>query len=437
MKIIRHRLLSSLFSVMVLSGLAVAGLLGSAGPARAWGFGAAWFGPGYSGAPWGQPGFMGPAGQMGPGMPAWLPPAPILEGVTEALPPRPLMPPQLRWGYTRPGSPSDRVEDGKVVFMALDEQGKKGVGATVYFAVLELIHPDDGDAWGSGYKDFNSSFVAGVDVNGAASPALDTKSRFLYLYQVVNDRGTEFAIRNSSVKLICACAITSWGHFASVGFATEAGGDKGAAVIRPVSSSLPAVLDAPPDKAYRNPAPPIPTKMPLRAIGTDKAADGAVAKPAAGAAEKMPDAARNPDSVMLLGVPEFNYPASLRVSWADDNVVKKGERGSLFGFTSDIPPTLEGVRVVGKQVAAGGVVPAGAEVGAAPILLAEGLVPTPIVERCLNPQVADLSLMGGLPPVGGGARGGIAGAGFLLARPPFITAEGGGGGGGGGKSGAM
>jgi len=96
----------------------------------------------------------------------------------------------VRLGYTRPGSPSDeKTNDGKIRRVAWDPAFRgELIGGTIYFMVLELTTAE-GDAWGTGIRNFNDSFVEGRDNDDRSSPNLDTKARYLYLYQVVNDRG--------------------------------------------------------------------------------------------------------------------------------------------------------------------------------------------------------------------------------------------------------
>src|SRR5262249_5964429 len=98
----------------------------------------------------------------------------------------------------------------------------------------------DGDTWGTGMANFDESFVEGKSFNNTFSPALDTKARYLYLYQSVNDRGLDPGKRGpkqaaiapalgkelnvqdvamTSVRLLVDPRyITSWGYFRNAGF---------------------------------------------------------------------------------------------------------------------------------------------------------------------------------------------------------------------------
>src|SRR5438874_1197907 len=93
-------------------------------------------------------------------------------------------------GYTRPGFPNDTRSGDKIIWAADDPNLKdKAIGGTVYFTVLQLTK-QAGDSWTSGVPKFNSRFKPGIDFAGASSPELDTGAKYLYLYQVVNDRQT-------------------------------------------------------------------------------------------------------------------------------------------------------------------------------------------------------------------------------------------------------
>src|SRR5262249_22222815 len=136
----------------------------------------------------------------------------------------------VREGYTRPGKPDDRKKGGILVSPALNPDYKGPVmGGTIYFAVFERTGAE-GDTWGTGIEDFDIKFVEGRSHKDTFSPVLDTKARYLYLYQVVNDRGlyqwdgATFAalrdqVRNEDVGstwirlLVDPRYITSWGHF--------------------------------------------------------------------------------------------------------------------------------------------------------------------------------------------------------------------------------
>ena len=151
-------------------------------------------------------------------------------------------------GYTRPGFTAEERAAKPVAVGAV----KTAFGATVYFAVLDGKDGPPGDTWGTGVKDFDTMFSAGLD---SPNRTLDTSARYLYLYQVVNDSGRDSAVLQATVRLLVdPRAITSWGHFAAkkdnktqgVGFAAAFDG-----MVLPVSASHQAVDDP----TYRDPAP--------------------------------------------------------------------------------------------------------------------------------------------------------------------------------------
>ena len=74
--------------------------------------------------------------------------------------------------------------------MLVDKGSYRAFGATVYFAVYRRLGaPTSGDTWGTGRTDIDSNFVPGDSYRSTVSPGLDTTAQYLYLYQVVNDRG--------------------------------------------------------------------------------------------------------------------------------------------------------------------------------------------------------------------------------------------------------
>lgn len=196
----------------------------------------------------------------------------------------------VRLGYTRPGSPDDPTKKGDIVPLAFTDYQGKILGGTVYFMVLERVSDRDrdrdgrdrietaGDTWGTGMGDFDSRFIPGRNFDGGVSPRLDTKAKYLYLYQLVNDRGLDpregvaFAaydkVRAQDVAsfglklLVDPRAITSWGYFQGAGFTALApdrnqinqvrlAADGAEATIRLAVSSNPSILGELPQKQYR------------------------------------------------------------------------------------------------------------------------------------------------------------------------------------------
>jgi hypothetical protein len=171
-------------------------------------------------------------------------------------------------GYTRPGDPPDVVRDGKIVPLAPeDPEAKKAVGATIYFEVFELTEDMPTDPFGTKYKDFDKLFKPGIDSANRKSPSFDRTARFLYLYQVVNDRRIPHKIHNVTVHLLVdESHITSWGYFADekggkaltgVSFAIPQD-EKGKSVIRPVGADYPGVGTTTAQQRFTTPAPAYP-----------------------------------------------------------------------------------------------------------------------------------------------------------------------------------
>lgn len=192
-------------------------------------------------------------------------------------------------------SPGDIPSGTKLV----DRGSYKTFGGTVYFAVYRKIANANGDTWGVGRSDFDTQFVPGESYRSTFSPRLDTDAEYLYLYQVVNDRGfhdlklpenkstviTPVAMDNAeqrapitrevaSFSLFLRTdprLITSWGYFDESGFnvkvpdyneikqmANDANA-KPAGMNMAVSSNL-SILDTlyqDKDKVYRSWTPPV------------------------------------------------------------------------------------------------------------------------------------------------------------------------------------
>jgi hypothetical protein len=309
-------------------------------------------------------------------------------------------------GYTRPGTPSDRIEAGGKILSAIDDKdGQLGIGATVYFTVYDRAAQSvQGDTWGTGRQDFDAAFRAGRGSDLIVSPALDGTARYLYVYQVVNDRKTQGVVHGCSVQLLVdPRRITSWGHFTGVGFAYEMT-DKDAknVVLRPVSAAYPLISEKRADRLFFNPAYAVET---VRALRLEAVGVWSMAK---GAPGQDKDPAHDPDPVIVFrsadfhGVParagevavvgpnvisglpsgraaiDGNRYAALRAVWTGDRELRPGNRSCVFGFTSNLPPTFALVRIHGavageKPAADNGTMEGG--------VLADGEVPTPYGEE--------------------------------------------------------
>jgi hypothetical protein len=409
-------------------------------------------------------------------------------------------------GYTRPGTPAFDPEQ-KPITPTSPKEEREGLGVTVYFKVLDNSEGVLGDVFGTGYKDFDEVFVPGREALGARnSPKLDGTARYLYLYQVVNDSGRDSVMSTVGVELIVPPEkITSWGHFAvrkpnlparGLAFTYDAGEARGKRAVRLVSQEFPGVTD----KRYQDPAPHYPPPHEGTYNMSPMLLDNI-----RGADEESLDVGREPEAVLLvpnvtihrksrppaarrtagtfvpLGSPylpspltgypsgglylsnPFAFPVLTEESYQEerrglavraffrDDPLKPGQRSTIFGFTSDLPPTFDLVRWSGRPTQK---IQLGEEEefiafrqDAAPpagppgdTLAAEGSVPTPIGGAPAAPPAAPIGTLGGLPPGGGGGGGGFGGVplggvggGFASPTSGIGSAAGGGSGGGNGN----
>ncbi|MBI3407708.1 MAG: hypothetical protein HY040_05050 [Planctomycetes bacterium] len=415
--------------------------------------------------------------------------APKMEEIRDAQKMRSL----VRAGYTRPGAPPDRLnKNGKIVPLALDpEYNGSMIGSTVYFAVFRLAL-DQNDAVAGELGHFADLFVEGRNFENTISPQFDRKAKYLYVYQIVNDRGLDPVkdgvvpaakgdINSADVASFLLRLnvdpryITSWGHFKNVGFAgnvteRKQSGDiveaaDGKAVVLPMAfSSNPSVLSMLPHARYmsRSPAYALGKLLPSFELASStlnlkknftynalskKVADKvALANWEEGEYRSAEDA-REPDFVQLVhgGVREGEFgndfdmnleavdvgDSVFRVDFKKTNLVKLGMHSVAFGFTTDLPPTDEPIRI--EPFPAKGDIKAAAAGQGTGIALAVGTAPSPVPQRGGDFAAA----MGPVGSIGGGAAGGgfggfpgIAGA-LGVARAPSF----GGGGGSGSGSG--
>lgn len=314
----------------------------------------------------------------------------------------------VRAGYTRPGNPPDRLnKNGKIIPLALDsDYDGPMLGATVYFAVFRL----DGDREDGFFQEFaphTDMFVSGRSFENTISPQFDRKAKYLYLYQIVNDRGLDpvkDAVVPALKKDLAATDIasfllrlnvdpryiTSWGHFKDRGFAAavterkqtgdivEAVDGKGGNVLPMAFSSNPSILSMLPHTRYINRSPAYsldalapsfslaPSTLNLKKTAVYKTlAKKAEGKEAMFNWEKgqyqAADEAREPDFVQLvyrglqgemglnMGNTELvdgtSNEATFRVDFKKNNQVKLGLHSVAFGFTTDLPPTDEPIRI--------------------------------------------------------------------------------------------
>ena len=161
----------------------------------------------------------------------------------------------VQTGYTRPGNVDVKwVLDHEILdgaFKGVDVKKFKIMGGTVYFAVFKNTGLAEDDAFGTGMAKIDSKFKTGRSFKDSYSPRFDSKAKYLYLYQIVNDRGLEAKIApvkgekdkkgdpgisfptyspktkvpvtddiaSFALKLMVDPRyITSWGHFTGAGF---------------------------------------------------------------------------------------------------------------------------------------------------------------------------------------------------------------------------
>jgi hypothetical protein len=405
----------------------------------------------------------------------------------------------IRLGYTRPGYPDDQPRGGKVVPLAFTDYEGRILGGTIYFMVLERTSPpnerEPGDTWGSGLANLGSRFVPGRGFDGSISPALDTGARYLYLYQLVNDRGLTprdgvafagyNAVRADDLAsfglrlLICPCYITSWGHFQGTAFTVNVkdrnqinevrlAADKSETFIRLAVSGNPSVLAELPNQqyCYRSPAYSLGKLARTIAIGNDTqnlaqsynhdylTKNKGVVNAAFVNNELKADVegGREPSFVQLMYVPGgrvaadvvagFNDPevarAIFRVDWRGHKLLKLGQHSVMFGFTSNVPPG-DGVGGIGDPGAAtgGGIAQAVADANVTPAQTAgaaPGAAPTPGGGGPAEPG-GPMVPGAGLGSLGGLGSIGGGGSGFGFPGGALGATPGSGTGGGGGAGG--
>jgi len=301
-------------------------------------------------------------------------------------------------GYTRIGFPPTEGKVDPKFAQAAKEM--KAIGLTIYYMVYDRKTGKSvaGDIYGVGIESFDATFFSGLDSDRGK---LDTETRYLYLYQVVNDSGRPAVVKDIAIRLLVdPRLITSWGYFVKrtknekgvvgkqgLGFSMQFDG-KGAgkdldlgAGIRPISSDFPGVSD----KAYRSPAPAIKATKPygISPITLNIA-------PAAGSGQDMGkepsdvlivpnvdfgDVADNGDGLQMLKprlvgdhdpLDDIEDPKArarmrdqfkkrwpaVRTFFREDPVGPK-QRSTIWGFTSDLPPVMAEATAKGKSLGIG------------------------------------------------------------------------------------
>jgi hypothetical protein len=418
----------------------------------------------------------------------------------------------IRAGYTRPGSPNDLIKDGKVVALAgADDFKGRYLGGTVYFAVYEQSGLGaSGDVYGTGYAGFDDLFKEGRASAGSYSPGFDTTAKYLYLYQVVNDRGldpkgaatknirTEDIVSTTIKLLVDPSAISSWGHFTGTSFVSRVVDRdlKGKEQVAPDGktehkllmslSSYPSVLEALPYQEYLSLAPAISLHGLKNDFGVarsdlnlknskahqellDGKTKGVKLSSWQEAMFYAAKGGREPSYVQLLttqpqgsgqlAAASFNGKVQpglqsigknlaqgyVKVDWTGDQIIKLGEHSVVFGFTTNLPPGDEVLRLISAAqgaVTSEETVETGLADGQGPgvgpgQVVGPGTVPTPLgMHTAGQPSTSGYWLSGswGMTASGGvsgGVLGGGVSGGFGGARAPMLGGGGSSGGGGG------
>ena len=318
----------------------------------------------------------------------------------------------------RLGAPADRAtQEGQLTpvgFTELEAVKKIPImGGTIYSVVFKNTGDlETNDVFGTGFKDFDDSFREGLGYKRNMSPRLDRKAKYLYLYQVVNDRGFDprnrlkkprevnFAIDDEIKKIpptqdIARFAvrltanpqyITSWGYFDDHAFVSRVvdmdlvGNPQRDADAKAISF-LPAILSRHREAKYQpnGSGQSITTLLPgfridrsTKGIGQSKAFEDLM---------KVKDDIRFVNTIRPLGDPkgakgavvpsyiQIMYdPREERISgdtqaekevtramfvvdfdWQNAKALKQGQHSVVFGLTSDLPPSSDKVRIDTKE----------------------------------------------------------------------------------------
>ena len=172
-------------------------------------------------------------------------------------------------------------------------------------------------------------FQAGIDSGGVSSPNFDAGAKYLYLYQVVNDRRTVTPLQSVSVKLLVDLKdITSWGYLPGVGFATvtsRPGQEQ--PVMQPVAfNHVLGGLDAAIMYQRRPAAIPLVKPLSLTRVPTQRGEQDPTAKQKQQPIKVVWDAlypATNPDHVMLLSTSDFDKKPCFRAVWNAANALPR------------------------------------------------------------------------------------------------------------------
>lgn len=317
------------------------------------------------------------------------------------------------WTVTgRPGYPNDRrTREGQLTpvgFTELVETQKIAImGGTVYGAIFKNTgKADEMDVFGTGMKGFDGRFREGADVKGGLSPRLNRKAKFLYLYQVVNDRGfdprnrlrkpneIQFAVLDEVSRIpatvdiarfalslrVPARQISSWGYFGDCSFALEVtdtdfiGRPQKATDVKAVSF-LPAILVKDSDPAYNVRAKAhsltdffsgFRIDQSMKGIANSKAYEQIKGVRFAALDEMVGDKGKHKRAIepvrtqIITETTEESREGPIAddktraifvvdFDFAKDKALRQGQHSVVFGFTSDSPPTWDRIRLDTKE----------------------------------------------------------------------------------------
>jgi hypothetical protein len=208
------------------------------------------------------------------------------------------------------------------------------VDGHVEFTVLDHTGGTPGDSFGTGLPGFDGFFVP-----GAGSGAFSTASKFLYLFQTVNDGVNANGISNNTVQL--SGPITSFGAFLSTTF-TQFGAPAGG----PANYLGAFGASAPPGVA---------------GVSSGHSATGPPQAP--GAAISV-----TTDFPLLV----FPASGSLQANFALVTGLIAGHESVLWGYTSDLAPSFGNTGITDHGSVANGSVPTNVPEPASLVLAAFG-----------------------------------------------------------------
>jgi len=301
----------------------------------------------------------------------------------------------VRAGYTRPGNPDDIVgSDNKIIPVNHGFEKKPVLGATVYYAVYENQNRDT-DPFGLTFPDLDTAFVAGKGFSGK----LNTQAKYLYVYEIVNDRGTNPISETTKDGIIFAkdagkqtlktedvgsfnlrlpidpSLISSWGYVRNASFAFTAENRDAAGKIATASTNAPesirlaasantaTVAQLPGTPAYKSNAKAedfprsfdvsvdqsnlgLANLASIKELNRRKGSGETLAAWEEKNLESAKVGGQTPDIVDLISTDgDSGSKSVLRAEWMT-NRLKLGQHSVLIAFTTDMPPADVPVQIM-------------------------------------------------------------------------------------------